>query len=40
MVSVIGTQSSAKSTLMNYLFKCDFATSAGRCTKGVYFTIV
>jgi hypothetical protein len=40
VVSVIGTQSSAKSTLMNYLFKCDFATSAGRCTKGVYFTIV
>jgi predicted GTPase len=39
VVSVIGAQSSAKSTLLNYLFKCNFATSAGRCTKGVYFTI-
>ena len=24
---------------MNYLFNCRFETSAGRCTKGVYFTI-
>ena len=36
---MIGAQSSAKSTLLNYLFKCNFATSAGRCTKGIYFTI-
>jgi hypothetical protein len=24
---------------MNYLFNCRFETSAGRCTKGAYFTI-
>lgn len=39
VVSVIGIQSSAKSTLMNYLFNCRFETSTGRCTKGVYFTV-
>lgn len=26
--------SKAKSTLMNFLFGCGFATSAGRCTRG------
>ncbi|XP_062517975.1 interferon-induced very large GTPase 1-like [Corticium candelabrum] len=36
VVSVIGAQSSAKSTLLNYLFGCGFATRAGRCTKGLY----
>ena len=36
VVSVIGAQSSAKSTLLNFLFRCKFETSAGRCTKGVY----
>jgi hypothetical protein len=36
VVSVIGMQSSAKSTLLNYLFGCGFATRAGRCTKGLY----
>ena len=35
VVSVIGAQSSAKSTLLNYLFGCSFATRAGRCTKGL-----
>ncbi len=38
MVSVLGPQSSGKSTLLNFLFGCDFGTSAGRCTKGVYGT--
>ena len=40
VVSIIGAQSSAKSTLLNYVFGCGFATSAGRCTKGLYFTII
>ena len=40
VISIIGAQSSAKSTLLNYLFGCGFATSAGRCTKGLYFTII
>ena len=40
VISIIGSQSSAKSTLLNHLFGCGFETSAGRCTKGVYFTII
>jgi len=36
VVSVIGAQSSAKSTLLNFLFGCDFAVHAGRCTRGLY----
>ena len=40
MVCVIGPQSSGKSTLMNYAFGTQFFTSARRCTKGVYFTLL
>ena len=36
VVSVIGAQSSGKSTLMNFLFGCGFATRVGRCTRGLY----
>lgn len=36
VISVIGAQSSAKSTLLNFLFGCGFAVSAGRCTRGLY----
>ena len=36
VISVIGPQSSGKSTLLNFLFGCEFLTSVGRCTKGVY----
>ncbi|CAG8494559.1 5022_t:CDS:2, partial [Dentiscutata heterogama] len=36
VLSVIGLESSGKSTLLNYLFQCGFSTSAGRCTKGAY----
>lgn len=39
VISIIGAQSSAKSTLLNYLFRCRFETSAGRCTKGMYCNI-
>ncbi len=38
VVGVFGPQSSGKSTLLNYLFGCDFASSDGRCTSGVYGT--
>ncbi|TEB18085.1 hypothetical protein C9890_0479 [Perkinsus sp. BL_2016] len=36
VVSVIGAQSSAKSTLLNFLFGSNFVTRAGRCTRGLY----
>ena len=40
VVTVIGEQSSAKSSLMNALFGCSFRTSAGRCTRGMYMNVV
>jgi hypothetical protein len=40
IITVIGEQSSAKSSLMNTLFGCDFRTSAGRCTVGIYMNFV
>ena len=36
VVSIIGPQSSGKSTLLNFMFGCDFAMSEGRCTRGIY----
>ena len=38
VISIMGPQSSGKSTLLNFLFGCDFGISQGRCTKGVYGT--
>ena len=35
VVTVLGPQSSGKSTLLNYLFGTKFNVSAGRCTKGL-----
>lgn len=40
IITVIGEQSSAKSSLLNALFGCDFRTSAGRCTVGIYMNLV
>ena len=40
VISILGMQSSGKSTLLNYLFGCDFETSAGRCTRGIYSNII
>lgn len=40
IITVIGEQSSAKSSLLNALFGCDFRTSAGRCTVGIYMNFV
>jgi predicted GTPase len=36
IISVLGLQSSGKSTLLNYIFGCQFFSSVGRCTRGVY----
>ena len=34
-MTVIGPQSTGKSTLLNYLFGTKFNVKAGRCTKGL-----
>ena len=39
-ISVLGPQSSGKSTLLNYLFGCQFMSSVGRCTRGIYLSIL
>ena len=38
-ISIIGPQSTGKSTLMNFLFNSNFQMSAGRCTQGLYGSI-
>ena len=40
VLSIIGPQSSGKSTLLNYVFGCKFITSSGRCTRGVYASVM
>ena len=40
VLSVLGIQSTGKSTLMNTLFGARFAVSAGRCTRGAYFQLM
>lgn len=40
IISAIGPQSAGKSTFLNFLFRCDFMTSIGRCTKGIYGTYI
>ncbi|KAG4072854.1 hypothetical protein HA402_002597 [Bradysia odoriphaga] len=36
VVTIVGLQSSGKSTLLNALFACRFAVSVGRCTRGLF----
>ncbi|XP_064621207.1 interferon-induced very large GTPase 1-like [Lineus longissimus] len=36
VISVLGVQSSGKSTLLNTMFGLQFPVSAGRCTRGLY----
>ncbi|CAG8801413.1 15011_t:CDS:1, partial [Racocetra fulgida] len=36
VISILGLQSSGKSTLLNALFSCRFAVSPGRCTRGLF----
>ncbi|KAJ8041487.1 Hyalin [Holothuria leucospilota] len=40
VISVIGIQSSGKSTLLNSMFGVRFAVSAGRCTRGVFLQLL
>ncbi|KAM3597441.1 uncharacterized protein V6R79_004575 [Siganus canaliculatus] len=40
VLSILGLQSSGKSTMLNAMFGLQFAVSAGRCTKGVFMQLV
>ena len=40
VTSVLGIQSTGKSTLLNTMFGSKFAVSSGRCTKGVYMQLL
>ena len=40
VLSVLGVQSSGKSTLLNTMFGLQFAVSAGRCTRGVFAQLI
>ncbi|XP_014882867.1 interferon-induced very large GTPase 1-like, partial [Poecilia latipinna] len=40
VLSVLGVQSSGKSTMLNAMFGLQFTVSAGRCTKGAYMQLV
>ncbi|KAI4537601.1 hypothetical protein MG293_012464 [Ovis ammon polii] len=40
VLSVLGLQSSGKSTLLNALFGVQFTVSAGRCTRGAYMQLL
>ncbi|XP_004648252.1 interferon-induced very large GTPase 1-like [Octodon degus] len=40
VLSILGVQSSGKSTLLNALFGLQFCVSAGRCTRGAYMQLL
>ncbi|XP_073728658.1 interferon-induced very large GTPase 1-like [Misgurnus anguillicaudatus] len=40
VLSVLGIQSSGKSTMLNAMFGLQFAVSAGRCTRGAFIQLV
>lgn len=40
IVSVLGIQSSGKSTLLNTMFGLKFSVSAGRCTRGIFIQLI
>uniref|UniRef100_A0A1B8Y109 VLIG-type G domain-containing protein n=1 Tax=Xenopus tropicalis TaxID=8364 RepID=A0A1B8Y109_XENTR len=40
VLSVLGIQSTGKSTLLNAMFGLEFAVSAGRCTRGAFMQLV
>ncbi|XP_030635163.1 interferon-induced very large GTPase 1-like [Chanos chanos] len=40
VLSVLGLQSSGKSTLLNTMFGLQFAVSSGRCTRGVFMQLI
>ncbi|XP_033747590.1 interferon-induced very large GTPase 1-like [Pecten maximus] len=39
-LSILGLQSSGKSTLLNAMFGLTFSVSAGRCTRGIYLQLL
>ncbi|XP_044036618.1 interferon-induced very large GTPase 1-like isoform X2 [Siniperca chuatsi] len=40
VLSILGVQSSGKSTMLNAMFGLQFAVSAGRCTRGAFMQLV
>ncbi|KAE8574194.1 hypothetical protein XENTR_v10024972 [Xenopus tropicalis] len=40
VLSILGIQSTGKSTLLNAMFGLEFAVSAGRCTRGAFMQLV
>ena len=40
VLSILGTQSSGKSTLLNTMFGANFPVSSGRCTRGIFMQLV
>ncbi|XP_048012939.1 interferon-induced very large GTPase 1-like [Megalobrama amblycephala] len=40
VLSVLGVQSSGKSTMLNAMFGLQFAVSAGRCTRGAFMQLI
>ncbi|KAJ8336658.1 hypothetical protein SKAU_G00378780 [Synaphobranchus kaupii] len=40
VVTVLGVQSSGKSTLLNTMFGVQFAVSSGRCTRGAFMVLI
>ncbi|KAA0706291.1 GTPase 1 Interferon-induced very large [Triplophysa tibetana] len=40
VLSVLGLQSSGKSTMLNAMFGLEFAVSAGRCTRGAFMQLI
>ena len=40
VLTVLGTQSTGKSTLLNTMFGAQFPVSAGRCTKGAFMQLI
>ena len=40
VISVLGIQSSGKSTMLNTMFGLEFAVSAGRCTRGAFASLI
>ncbi|XP_059414970.1 interferon-induced very large GTPase 1-like [Carassius carassius] len=40
VLSVLGIQSSGKSTMLNSMFGLEFAVSAGRCTRGAFMQLI
>ena len=40
VLSVLGTQSTGKSTLLNTMFGANFPVSSGRCTRGIFIQLI